>query len=114
MLLDIADLDRQGRETAMGLVRTYLKRTTVAPPAQTSLVATAIQVLAGSEGGLPTQTGIDVVKKALKERTWGFRITRQSTRIRTALIFVPFGSDLPMKNVGVPRTPARCPATRSC
>lgn len=88
-LLALAELEdpKPARETAKSLVELYVKRGEVAPPGEAAVVASAIQVLGGTEGGLPTKLGIDTVEKALRDRAWGFRVTRDSTNLNRAFVY---------------------------
>lgn len=111
-LLALAEQEdvKPAREAARALVQAYVKSGGAAPPGEAAVIATAVQVLSGTEEGLPAKMGIDVVEKALHDRAWGFRVTRDSTRLTKALIYAqPPLLEIAVVELGRTRDPAAVP-----
>lgn len=111
-LLALAEQDevKPARDAALALVGAYAKAGSAAAPAEAAVVATAIQVLSGTEGGLPAKLGVDVVEKAFRDRAWGFRVTRDSSRLTKAFIYAqPPLLEIAVVELGRTRDPSAVP-----
>jgi len=111
-LLALAEQEdvKPAREAAGALVQAYAKATQAWPPADAAVVATAVQVLSSTEEGLPAKLGIDVVEKALHDRAWGFRVTRDSTRLTKAATYnQPPLLEIAVVELGRTRDPSAVP-----
>ncbi len=111
-LLALAEQEdvKPAREAAGVLVQGYVKSSSAAAPGDAAVVATAVQVLAGTEGGLAAKLGIEVVEKALQTRAWGFRVTRDSTRLTKAVIYAqPPLLEIAVVELGRTRDPTAIP-----
>ena len=75
------------RDAALGIAQAYAKSGKATTPPEAAVVAGAVQVLSTTEGGLPVDLGIRIVERALRDRVWGFRVTRDSKNLNKALVY---------------------------
>lgn len=88
-LLALAEQEdpKPARDAALGMAMWYARKTGGVTPGDSAVIATAIQVLGSTQGGIPTDLAIRVTEKALKSYTWGFRYTKDSRRLTKAQIY---------------------------
>ncbi len=74
------------REVAQELLTEYVRREGTAPPVQAALAAMSMQIL-GSTGGAKLQLLCEAAEKALRDRAWAYRFTKNSNNITKAVIY---------------------------